>query len=206
MLSSTQLIVLQGLINQAIRIDSSAEKRLHALDGKTLRLQCNEPAMDICITIEQAQICLEPGSQRDKVSTHIQGELGAYLNLLSAEDKTSALINSNLRLSGDSQLLVDLQQALMHLELDWEYHLAQLVGDIPAHHLGQLSRKGLNFLKNSQPIFKRHLQEFILEEAKLAVTIDEFDHFVKSIQHTEQQLERIGARLSQARERLSQKD
>jgi ubiquinone biosynthesis protein UbiJ len=208
LLSEKQLIILQGLINQAIKIDPTAAKQLEPLHLKSLRLQCTEPDLDVQIRIEQGFIELTPGTDNNSeqsVTTHIIGDLSAFIQVLSSEDKTSSVINSSLTVKGDSQLLMQLQSALSSIDFDWEYHLAKLIGDLPAHQIGKLHRHGLQFIKQSQPIFKRHLQEFLLEEAKLTPHQAEMDQFANELQQCTQQLERIEAKLKKAQKLLSDK-
>lgn len=202
MLSDKQLTILQGLINQAIKIDPMANKRLEALDSKSLRLQCSDPSIDIQVNIEKGLVSLNPGNPDAFVDTHILGDITAFIQVLTSEDKTSSIINSSLTVKGDSQLLVELQQALMSIEFDWEYHLAKIIGDLPAHQFGKISRQGLQFLKHSSPVFKRHLQEFLLEETRLLPQQNEVDTWINDIQQTSQQLERVEALLAKAKHKI----
>ena len=197
-ISSKQLILLQGLINQAIKSDATAEQRLASLNNKSLRISCDQPDIDICIIIEHGQVALEQGHFHEKPNSHIEGDIRAFFDLFTSNDKASALINSNLRLKGDSQLLIDLQQAMTALNFDWEYQLAKLLGDIPAHQLGKAGRKIIDVFKKSRPIFKRHVQEFIFEEAELFPRQQEMDAWINGIQQAQQQLERMEARLANA--------
>ena len=201
--NSAQLQIIQGLINKALKLDPLAQQRLQALDKKSLRLQCNDPAIDIVILIENEGITLlgneaflhKRGEEKQKLSCHLHGDLSAFSKLLAAEDKAAALINSELRLQGDSALLMELEQILSHIELDWEFHLAKLIGDMPAHFIGQRSRKTWQFLRDTQPVFMRHLQEYILEEAQLSPNQLEMQQFIDNVQSADEATERLQARV-----------
>lgn len=214
-----QLTVVQGLVNQALKLDPLAQQRLQALAGKSLRLQCTQPEIDIVIAITAESIGIYPSqdyiqtrstpsaTEREqklasKMSCHLSGDFNAFSKLLMAEDKAAALINTDLRLQGDSALLIELEQILGHIELDWEFHLAKIIGDMPAHFIGQKSRQGWQFLRNNQPVFKRHLQEFILEEARLTPNKIEMDDFIESVQNIDQRVERLQARIQRITRQL----
>lgn len=205
-----QLIILQGLINRAISLDEKSSYRLQRLAGKSLRIECTEPYFDCLIYIEAQHIVLSTISEnRDTlkepvVTTHIQGSLSSFFEIASASDKAAALINADIRLIGDSQLLIDLQQALNFIDLDWEYQLAKLVGDIPAHLLGDFGRTTVSHLVRLKPIFFRHLQEFIQQETRTAPLQTELDDWQKELVQTRQQIDRITAKVDMATQAIEQ--
>lgn len=205
-----QLIVLQGLINRAIALDEKSSSRLNKLAGKSLRIECTDPACDVLIHIESQHIELHSLSinspqqdfKKPAVTTHIQGSLSAFFEIAAADDKAAALINADVRLIGDSQILIDLQQALNFIDLDWEFHLAKLLGDIPAHLIGNLSRTSFAHLSRLTPIFRRHLKEFLQEETRTAPLQSELDDWQKNTLQTRQQIDRIAAKVDMAKQHM----
>jgi ubiquinone biosynthesis protein UbiJ len=199
--SERQLQALQLVINQAITLDPLATQRLEDLSGKRFRVECIDPEIDLIIAVdEQSVLLLTPDS--DPVDTHISGDLSSYTKLLSSDDKAAAIINSGLQVKGDSANLLLLQEILANTELDWEYHLANVIGDLPAHLFGRASREALSWLKDTRPIFERHLKEFILEEAKLSPTQNEIDLFIDNNQKLRERTERVEAKLSRLQQQL----
>ena len=192
--SERQLKALEAVVNQAIRLDPLTAQRLQKLAGKRFHIECTDPAADVLIAINEQAITLLPPDGKP-VTSHLTGDLTAFVKLMSADDKAAALINADLRLQGDSQLLIELEEILSYIELDWEYQLAQHIGDLPAHLLGKLGRGSFNWLKQTQPIFMRHLQEYILEEARLSPTKQEIDRFISDLQALNEQVERLEARI-----------
>lgn len=209
--SQQQLNVIQVLVNKALKLDPLSQPRLQALAGKSLRIQCNEPTLDIVIAVNDESIDLitsesflqSDEGEKKSVSCHLSGDLSAYSKLFSAEDKAAALINSSLRLQGDSSLLIELDQIISHVELDWEYHLAKLIGDMPAHIIGQNSRKSWQFLRSSQPVFMRHLQEYILEEAQLCPNKLEMEQFIEAVQSADESTDKLQARIQRLQTKLA---
>lgn len=192
---NAQLQALSTLINQALALDSLARQRLQQLAGKRLRLECTEPAMDVLVTVSrQGEISLSAADEQP-VNAHLSGPLSAFMQLLASEDKASAMINSGLHLNGNSQLLLELEAALRQTDLDWEYQLARLIGDLPAHLLGKISRHGQQWLSSNRPVFLRHLQEFIQEEARLTPDRQEIDQFIDEVQQLRLRSERLEARI-----------
>ena len=209
--SQQQLNVIQVLVNNALKLDPLSQPRLQALAGKSLRIECHEPSLDIIIKVENQSILFitsesflqSEDADSKKISCHLSGDLSAYSKLLSAEDKAAALINSDLRLQGDSSLLIELDNILSHVELDWEYHLAKLIGDMPAHFIGQKSRQSWQFLRATQPVFMRHLQEYVLEEAQLCPNKIEMEEFIASVQSVSEDADRLQARIQRLQKQLA---
>ena len=201
-----QLIVLQGIINRALAIDTEFASKINRLAGKSLRLECIQPAVDVMLMIDQQRIILQACDTADtlelSVSTHLQGKLSAFIAVASSDDMAAAMINSDVRLIGDSQLLIDLRDALNLLEIDWEFHLARIIGDIPAHLFGKIGRTTADHLGRLKPIFFRHLQEFILEETKASPRKEEIQHWQHESQKLRQQMDRIDAKLTLAKNKL----
>ncbi len=189
-----QLKALEKLINQALTLDPSAQTELLLLAGKSIQIECTEPVLQVVITISSDGILLDPFEQQT-VNSHLTGDLSAFTELLGAQDKVATLINGNLRLQGDSQLLMNVQKILQGIDLDWEFQLAKLIGDLPAHFIGKMSRDTLAWLRATQPVFMRHLQEFILEEAQLSPTKMEIEQFIDTVQNLVEKTERLEARM-----------
>ena len=206
MASHVRLAALASVINRALALDPLASARLQTLSGQCLRIECSEPPLDIVIDITGNGIALRTAQAAagEPVHAHLRGRLSDFVKLLGADDKAAAIINSDLHLHGNSQLLQQLADILQPIDLDWEYHLARLIGDLPAHLLGKLGRDSWHWLQQSRPVFARHLQEFVLEEAALSPGRAELDAFVDDVQALMLRSERLAARIARLRDSLPQ--
>lgn len=190
-----QLRALSLLINQALSLDNQSQQRLQVLSEQYLRLECTKPAIDVLVAIDsQGKIQLSEADETP-VNAHLRGPLSSFMRIFADDDKASAMINSGLQLKGNSQLLLELAEILQSIDLDWEYHLAQIIGDLPAHLLGRISRQSTQWLSQTRPIFMRHLQEFVLEEAQLSPRRDELEQFIEQVQQLQLRSERLEAKI-----------
>lgn len=190
-----QLRALSLLINQALSLDNQSQQRLQVLSEQYLRLECTKPAIDALVAIDsQGKIQLSEADETP-VNAHLRGPLSSFMRIFADDDKASAMINSGLQLKGNSQLLLELAEILQSIDLDWEYHLAQIIGDLPAHLLGRISRQSTQWLSQTRPIFMRHLQEFVLEEAQLSPRRDELEQFIEQVQQLQLRSERLEAKI-----------
>jgi len=198
--NETQRKALQVVVNQALTLDPLASKRIKSLSGKRFQIDCSDPELSILISIKNDEVELLAADE-NPVDTHITGDLSAYTKLLGSEDKAAAIINSGLKVKGDSQNLLTLQEILANTNLDWEYHIANLIGDVPAHLIGRASREALSWLKSTRPVFERHLKEFILEEARLSPTKTEMEALISDIHTLKEKTERLEAHINKLKEK-----
>ena len=199
-----QLIIIQGIINRALAIDTEFAAKINRLAGKSLRLECSQPAIDVMLVIDQQRILLQACDPDDMleiaVSTHLQGKLSAFIAVASRDDMAAAMINSAVRLIGDSQLLIDLRDALNLLEIDWEFHLARIVGDVPAHVLGNAARTSADHLARVPAIFARHVKEFLQQESQLLPSHSDLRPHHQQTTQLRQQIDRIEAKFQRAKQ------
>ena len=90
------------------------------------------------------------------------------------------------------------------IDIDWEFHLSKLLGDIPAHLIGNFSRTTAEHLGRLKPIFLRHLQEFLQQETRTAPLQTELDDWQSQLIQTRQQIDRIDAKVAQAKITIKQ--
>lgn len=193
------LAALENAINAALTLDPATAQRLQSLPEQAFKICCTEPELEIYILIRDTKIELHAHCEYD-ITTTISGPASEYAQLLSATDRGSALINSDLSLRGDSAALIKLQEILSEIELDWEGELAKLFGDVPAHLLGQTARHVSHWRKQTQTIFLRHLEEFIHEESKLVPAKEEVEHFIYQVQQLSSDTERLEKRINKLKQ------
>jgi ubiquinone biosynthesis accessory factor UbiJ len=192
---------LEHAINAALAMDSATRKRLQSLDGNCFLLECTDPAIKVYVVVAEDRIRL-PVFYDAKPATHLVGPMSEFITLATASDKPSALVNSGVRLQGDSAPLIRLADVLADIELDWEGELAKLVGDVPAHLFGAASRQLLQFGKRTHNTFLRHLEEYLHEEARLLPTRLEVEGFINDVQKLAQNVERIDARIKRLQQQI----
>jgi len=192
---------LERAINAALAMDPATRRRLQALDGSCFLLECTEPAIKVYVLVAEDRIRL-PVFYEAKPTTHLIGPLSEFITLATAKDKPSALVNSGVRLQGDSAPLIRLADVLADIELDWEGELAKLVGDVPAHMFGAASRQFFRFGKRTHETFLRHLEEYLHEEARLLPTQLEVEDFISGVQKVAQDVERCEARIKRLQKQI----
>ena len=108
-------------------------------------LECTAPAFIVYLAPTESGSVRLMGVHDGPVTTRVRGGASDYAALATSEDPTATLINSPLELSGDSGPLIQLQQTLGQLDLDWEAPLVEALGDVAGHQLAEVLRAGFSW-------------------------------------------------------------
>jgi ubiquinone biosynthesis protein UbiJ len=146
------------------------------------------------------------GFYEGHATTQVRGHPSDFVELLTANDAGSALINGNITLKGDSASLLELQAILHNLELDWEAELAKIIGDIFAHQLGKAVRNGLQWGKQTHNSLMRQLEEYIHEEGRLLPPRAEIEDFFSDVSKLKDDTDRLGAKIAKLGSKLAERN
>jgi ubiquinone biosynthesis protein UbiJ len=194
-LHTAAIAALEKAINQALKLDSASYKKLGALDGKIFRIDLDGPDLQFFILPSESTLMLM-GHYEGAATTQVRGYPSDFVELLTANDAGSALINGNITLKGDSASLLELQAILHNLDLDWEAELAKVVGDIPAHQIGKAVRTGLQWGKQTHNSIMRQVEEYIHEEGRLLPPRAEIDDFFADVSKLTDDSNRLAAKIA----------
>lgn len=196
MLKKLPLQAVSALLNRTLALDSLSVQQLKTLANQSLHIECTDPAFELALFINQdGEIQLETVDHYANYCTHIRGTLSAFLHLSQSDDKASAMMASGLYLSGNSVLLQQLSEIFQAADIDVEWFLSHKIGDVPAHFIAEAGRKSQRWLSEKQPLFKRHLQEFVLEETQLVPRHEEIEAFIEQVQAIKQRTERLEVKI-----------
>lgn len=185
---------LEKTLNLAIRMDSQIQSALAIHEGKIIHAACQSP--DINVFIRIGEQCSVLHTTNENIEVGIQGELVTWITLATAEDKASALINSDMTITGNSQLLIELGHSLRELEIDWEEQVANVIGDVPAHLLGQGARHTVKAGQDLSKSIRQLVETFVYKDAQLLPEKDASDEFYRRLRNIEMRLERTTAKLA----------
>jgi len=200
-LNVAALAALERALNAALALAPATRDELAGLSGKVFGVRVSVPALSVFIAPDDAGVRLLAYHEGTNACT-VSGAGSDFVALAGAADKAAALVNGNLRIEGDSSALIALARLLAGIEIDWERHLALLIGDVPAHQLGRAVRASARWGRDAHAALLRHAGEFMHEEARLAPSRAETDDFITDVQtlaqraaRVENTLRRIGRRI-----------
>ncbi|MEZ5501766.1 MAG: SCP2 sterol-binding domain-containing protein [Halioglobus sp.] len=200
-LHTAALAALEAALNRALALAPHSRGELAALEDNVFALHCTAPALNIYLHPGAQGIRLT-GMHHGPVTTSIRGEAADFTELATSRDPTATLINGGLELEGDSAPLLELQQILAGLEMDWEAPLVASLGDVAGHQLAQVLRRAFAWSRQASASLTRQLKEFIQEEARLSPPRLEVEDFYQDVHELGLRVDRLHSRTERLRQRL----
>jgi ubiquinone biosynthesis protein UbiJ len=109
--------------------------------------------------------------------------------------KARSLFHDKVRISGDVEVGQNVKKLFDELQIDWEGHLAHFTGDVVAHQLGTLVRKGRKVKAQLQDTFCQNVSEHLQEELRLLPSHQELEDFYQDVDDLSLAVDRLQARL-----------
>lgn len=194
---------LESALNHALNFAPEGKAQLASLEDSVFALHCTSPALEVYLETGAAGVRLM-GIYDGPVTTRVRGAASDFTELASSSDPTATLINGQLELDGNSAALIELQQILGQLDIDWEAPLVDKLGDIAGHQLAQLLRGTFSWSKQASSSLRRQLDEFIHEEARLCPPRLELEDFYTDVQQLGLKVERLALRTQRLRKKIQQ--
>ncbi len=109
----------------------------------------------------------------------------------------------DVQVHGDAELAEKFQQLLRLLRPDPEEELAVLVGDVPAHRIGQLARGALGWSGRAVATLWRDLGDYAAHERRDLVSAAEGETFLHGVDALREDADRLAAQVEQLERRVA---
>ncbi len=190
--------VIEGALNQALELDPPGRTALLEVLARPVQFSITEPApLTLTLTAVGEQVSVG-GSPVEEPALELSGRPLAFAALALGDN--SVFASGRLTVAGDTATAHQLQRTLEQLNPDWEGALAQHIGDIPAHFIGQRLRAAIRWSKSAFSVLNANVEEYIHEESRSLPGRRELEATFGDIDQLSLQVERLDARI----ERLSQ--
>lgn len=196
MLKKYSLKALQKAINKALSLDEHMPDKLQALDNKVIEMIIAPLDVKFFIQFKDKQIHLLDMYEEQADTIIHSSPIGLIRLSLLPTSKARSLFHDKVRMSGDIELGQQVKQLFDDLDIDWEGHLAQFTGDVVAHQIGSLFRKGLAFKNQFSNTMRQNMSEYLQEELRVLPTRDELDDFFQEIDELSLSVERLQAHIN----------
>jgi ubiquinone biosynthesis protein UbiJ len=184
---------LESAFDLYLKQDPDALKRCPALQDKVIAVN---------LTGTDFTLYFLPDAEGIKVLTHYEGEPDTLLRgtpagfaRLALEAREDALFHGAVEISGDTETGQQFQDLLTGVDWDWEEQLSKLTGDTIAHQVGELARKGRQWLTGTSETLQQDLTEYLQEEARLLPTRTELNLFLDEVDQLRSDTDRLSARV-----------
>ncbi len=185
---------LETALTQYLSLDEDSPLLLQPLAGKVIAIQF-EPMNEtlyFCPTDHHIQILENFQGQADAT---IRGHL-IQLGLSKFQSSSlESVFNGDLHIEGDTQTARHFQQLFSRIDIDLEEKLAGVTGDVIAHQIGNLFRRGQQWLNHSSESIRSNSKEFLQEETRDLPARPEVDAFCTAVDHLRTDFDRLQARI-----------
>lgn len=192
LLQTALLAALETALNQAIALDPAAGNALGRLSGKMLRIQCTRPALAANVMVTDRGLQLGASDEIPADAT-VSGPPLALLKRLLTRD-TDNLREDGIVIGGDTALVNALQEIFTDLDVDWEYRLSKVIGDIPTQLLSDGITSTSAFLKRTGENVVQDVDDYLHEEKKLFPDAVQLQGFYRRIDALRLRVDRLQAR------------
>jgi ubiquinone biosynthesis protein UbiJ len=195
MLKTISLQALQFAINQAMGLDPSISEKLLALDQKVIEMVVSPLNVHFYICILKGQFILKSSWHQKPDTIIYSNPMGLIRLSILPSSKMRSLFNDQIRISGDIQLGQQLKQIFDTMHVDWEGHLAFFTGDVVAHHIGKVFRKGRDIGKQYGEGFKKGAQYYLTHEVDMVPSKQDVEQFNHEVDELRLRTERLAAHI-----------
>lgn len=196
MIKKYSLKALQTAINHALALDDTMPDKIAALQGKVLEIIIAPLGVNFFITFAKQQLQLLDTHATPADATITSSPLGLIRLSFLPVSQARSLFNDKITLTGDTELGYEVKKLFAELDIDWEGHLAHFTGDVVAHQLGSMVRKGLAFKKHVMESLHHNITNYMHEELRLFPAGEEVHDFFNDIDELTHDVERLQAQIN----------
>ena len=183
-----------ALVNRNLAEITPAEPLLTELEGRSFALRVRDSALAVCLTVEGGRLTGNT-TLPDEVDVTIEGPLLGLARLALGGGDAAALGDSDVTLSGRTDLAQSFQRLLKLGRPDPEEELSKLIGDAAAHRIGRVAGDVADWRRQTHEILTANLREYLQEEQRELPSRYEMDRFARDVQELRDAVARAEARL-----------
>jgi ubiquinone biosynthesis protein UbiJ len=195
--------VLERVLERVIALDRGTRDSLIALEGRSLSLALQSPAIAMRLTVTDGKLRVGPDRGANDADLGVRSTLGALLSQLLPGRGSGALPVGQVRISGDAELARRLQQLMQRYEPDIEEAFARAFGDVVGVQIARGLKRGIDFGRESAKSFARDSAEFLTEESRDLVARAELEAFNEDVDALRDSVERLERKIARVRGRAA---
>ena len=194
MLTQAMLAGIEYSLAQALARDPLTAKRLGALANKVILIRGSAPDWQVFVFPNEGEIRLMANAELDPDCT-LAAPSSLLARLAFSEQRQGLLQDPQVTLSGDSQVLISLQNIIGDLNIDGEAELARWLGPVAGHAVASLLRSGRDWGAQTRHSLDHSLGRYLTEESRQLVGKAEANIAAEDLHELQLRLDRLEARL-----------
>lgn len=195
LLQTALYLPAEFMLNQLLSLDAASTKRLEQLEGRTLALYIKQPELKIFISIRNHSLHLSPLFEGDPDAS-LRGSARSLLAILLQQTPVTNLAPYQVELQGSTAFVQDLQNLLKELNVDWEFHLSRIIGDLPVAGIRHTLDNSSAYASKTGKSLLDNIQEFVTYESDAIASKVAAEQFYAEIAELTLRVDRLQAKIS----------
>jgi len=185
---------IETALNRYLSLDPDALSRFSCLEGHIISIKFKGL---------NKSLSLFPSADGFMVLTNFDGEADATIigtpialaKMGLSKDPKDLLFSGEIEIVGDAAVANQFNRVLSQLDIDWEELLAQNIGDIAAHKVGNAIRDVNQWFKRSTQAVCLDSGEYLQEETRLSPSVAELRKFTHQVDEVREAVDRIAIKI-----------
>ncbi|MGH8027626.1 MAG: ubiquinone biosynthesis accessory factor UbiJ [Pseudoxanthomonas sp.] len=190
---------LEAALNRALALDPDTREALKPLEGRTIALSLEAPALALQIGVAGERLQVGPVESAQEPDLAVRSTLGGLLGQLPFLRKDNAAPVGRVRVSGDAELAHRLQTLADRFDPDWQQPFVAVFGEIIGVQVANAARGALRQLRSVGGNLAQNAAEFVTEESRDAVGRAELNAFHDDVDALRDDVERLQAKVERLR-------
>ena len=189
---------LEAALNRALALDPDTRAALRSLDGRSISLTVDAPALAMRIAVDGERLTVGPVAA-DPADLAVRGSVGGLLNqlpFLANARRGAAAPAGRMQVAGDADLARQLQQLASRFDPDWQQPFVAVFGEVVGVQVAHAVRSGLQQAKRSAVDLAQTTAEFLTEESRDVIPRAEQNAFHDDVDALRDDVERLAARVA----------
>lgn len=196
---SASYVGIETALNAYLRLDPETARHLETLSGKTIAVRFRDLGLEFHLhPVGRILRVTPPGTALP--DTWITGTVASFAQLSARLTAGRTDVYAGVEIEGDAETGRVLRDTLARVAIDWEEIVAQRIGDLAAHQLGNLARMLGGIAASAQTSFEADLAAWLQEEARLTPSRAEIEDFMDEVDRLRMDTDRLAARVQRLRE------
>jgi ubiquinone biosynthesis protein UbiJ len=203
MFAQTLSAALETLANQAIAYNLHGTRGLSLLQHKTLIVKLAELGFPLSFSVIDEKVHVSAADEHGDCT--LITSINTLYELKSQQQLTELIKQDKLDINGDIKIAQRFADIAQQLDIDWQTEIAKHLGDIPTYKLGQFGKALIKKLTFAKQQIAADATEWLVHEARLAVTKSEISEFNQQVSQVSQQVDHISLRIDHLLNTLSER-
>lgn len=195
--------MISKAMNAFLHLDPESSHRLAQLEGKAITLTLQPMNIDIPLYFNQNAVLLN-ADETIIPEAHITGTPLRLMSVVLEKNERQRFFAEDIVITGNAETAQAVISLFDKLNIDWEEYLAEITGDVAAHHTGNIVRNIKKWFQKVDQTLSLDMNEYLHEEKQWFPTKETLADFFAEIDTLRMDVDRIEVKLKRMLQTLAE--